>query len=261
MTADPYHWTHGDDDAPLLLCLHGIGSCADAFGPQRPLAERSGRRVAAWDAPGYRHSSDPATEPGIDGWVDAAVALIEVLGVEEADVLGVSWGGVIATRMALRHPGRIRSLVLADSSPGAGTTPAQAAAMRERAAEVTTIGLSAFAQARTPKLVHPDTSTALLDEIARLMVDAVRMPPYQWAANAMADVDHRPDLHRIGCPTLVVVGDADTVTGVDAAEALAEGIPGAGLAVIDRAGHLANQERPEAFNDVVATFLAGVDAA
>ncbi|HCB34653.1 MAG TPA: alpha/beta hydrolase, partial [Acidimicrobiaceae bacterium] len=50
----PYSWEHGAPDAPLLVCLHGIGSCADAFEGQKPLAQRIGRRLAAWDAPGYR---------------------------------------------------------------------------------------------------------------------------------------------------------------------------------------------------------------
>ena len=256
----PFHWSHGPTDAPLLLCLHGIGSCADAFVPQQPLAERCGRRVVAWDAPGYRHSADPESEPGIDGWADAAAALIADLGAEAADVIGVSWGGVTATRLALRHPDVVRSLVLADTSPGSGTSPRRAEAMRARATDMVAVGIEEFATSRAPRLVHPDSSAELIAEVARYMSDSVRMPPYQWAANSMAEADHRPDLGRISCPTLVVVGSDDAVTGPEAAQVLADGIPGASFVTIDRAGHLANQERPDAFNDAVAVFLAQVDA-
>jgi 3-oxoadipate enol-lactonase len=267
----PYHWTYGDPGAPLLLCLHGIGSCADAFISQIPVAIRTGRRLAAWDAPGYRHSPDPdpspgsggvgfepAEGPGIDGWADSAAALIEHLGAERADVLGVSWGGVTATRLALRHPERIRSLILADSSVGAGTRPENAEAMRSRASALTELGTETFARERTPLLVNAAATPELLDEVARLMIDSVRMPSYQWACNSMAESDHRDDLAAITAPTLVVVGDDDRVTGPAAAKRLADGIPGAELATIEGAGHLANQERPEAFNDVLVRFLASV---
>lgn len=255
----PYHWAYGNPDAPLLLCLHGIGSCADAFISQIPAAVASGRRIVAWDAPGYRHSADPETEPGIDGWADAAADLIDHLGAERADVLGVSWGGVTATRMALRHPGRVRSLILADSSPGAGVNPEAADAMRSRASALTEVGTETFARDRTPLLVNDAATTELLDAVASLMIDSVRMPSYQWACNSMAESDHRNDLPSIDAPTLVVVGDQDRITGVAAAERLADGIPGATLAVVEAAGHLANQERPEAFNRLLVDFLAVVD--
>ncbi|MGF1598216.1 MAG: alpha/beta fold hydrolase [Acidimicrobiales bacterium] len=270
MTTDTYRWEHGASTDPVLLCLHGIGSCADAFLPQQPLAARSRRRIVAWDAPGYRHSADPPAAPGIDGWADAAAGLLAAVGKTDdggadgraearADVLGVSWGGVIATRLALRHPGLVRSLILADSSVGAGTDPATAEAMRTRGAVAMADGIETFARDRSPLLVNAAAPPDLVEEVARLMSDSIRLAPYQWAADSMADTDHRPDLASIGCPTLVIVGDEDVVTGPRAAQALADGIPDARLVTIAAAGHLANQERPEAFNDAVAAFLASLD--
>jgi len=256
----PYRWEYGPEGAQMLLCLHGIGSCADAFVPQQPLAERCNRRVVAWDAPGYRNSPDPSTEPGIDGWADAAAALIDELGYETADVLGVSWGGVTATRLALRHPGLVRSLVLADSSVGSGTSEYRATAMRARATDMVDMGIDAFASDRAPKLVNAAAPDELVATVATMMSDSVRMPSYQWAANSMAEADHRGDLASIGCPTLVVVGDEDTVTGPEKAAELADGIPGALLVTIGAAGHLANQERPDEFNTAVAEFLGRVDS-
>lgn len=255
----PYRWEHGSDGAPLLLCLHGIGSCADAFIPQQPLADRCDRRVAAWDAPGYRHSPDPSGDPGIDGWADAAAALIAELGYTDADVLGVSWGGVTATRLALRHPDIVRSLILADSSVGSGTSEHRANAMRARASDMEELGIGAFASDRAPKLVNAAASDKLVSAVAQMMTDSVRMPSYQWAANSMAEADHRTELGSITCPTLVVVGDEDTVTGPAKAAELADGIPGAEFVTISAAGHLANQERPHPFNDAVADFLTKQD--
>jgi 3-oxoadipate enol-lactonase len=251
----PFHWSHGAQDGPLLLCLHGIGSTADAFVAQRSLAQRCGRHVVAWDAPGYGRSADPAEPLTLDGWADAAAGLIRSLGYDRAVVIGVSWGGVTATRLTLRHPGLVEALILADSSVGSGTTPDQASAMLSRAEGFAAMGVEEFAANRAPLLVSPSASPEVVEEARRLLVEGMRMPSYGWACASMAEADHRRDLPTITIPTLVVVGEDDTVTGVAAAKVLADGIPGARMATIAGAGHLANQEKPEIFNDLVADFL------
>ncbi len=254
-----FRWSYGAHEAPVLLCLHGIGSCADAFLGQRPLAERLGVRLVCWDAPGYRYSADPAGAPGIDGWADAAASLIVAETDEPVAVLGVSWGGVTATRLALRHPELVRALILADSSAGAGTKPEQAHAMRARATDFVELGPAAFATARSHRLVSPNATDELRTHVADMMIPSIRMPCYQWACDSMAESNHYPQLGGIHMPTLVLVGAHDEVTPPRASRRLAEGIPDARYVEIADAGHLANQERPAAFNDSVAEFLADVD--
>ena len=255
--SDIFRWSYGAHDAPVMLCLHGIGSCSDAFLDQRSLAERLGVRLVSWDAPGYRHSADPASAPGIDGWADAAASLIEAESPGPVTVLGVSWGGVTATRLILRHPQLVSALILADSSAGAGTKPEQAQAMRTRAVDFVDLGPEGFAATRSQRLVGPDASDALRSHVADMMIQSIRMPCYQWACDAMAEANHYPDLERIAAPTLVVVGEHDEVTPPRTSQRLAEGIPGARYVEIADAGHLANQEQPDAFNDVVAEFMEG----
>lgn len=246
------HGGHLED--PVLLCLHGIGSCADAFIAQGALADRCGRRVVAWDAPGYRHSDDPEHPYGLDDWADAAAQVIRDLG-GTADVLGVSWGGVTATRLTLRHPELIRSLILADSSVGSATDKDRANAMRDRFHGLTSMGIDAFASSRAPRLLSDGAPPALVDAAAAMMAASVRMPIYEWACASLADTDHTSALGGITAPALVIVGDEDIVTPLARAQVLADGIAGARLATIAGAGHLANQEQPEAFNAVVADFL------
>ncbi|MEM7340127.1 MAG: alpha/beta fold hydrolase [Actinomycetota bacterium] len=252
----PFHLSHGPADSPVLLCLHGIGSAAEAFDPQIPLVERLGRRIVAWDAPGYGRSPDPAKPYSLDDWADAAADLITATGGGPVDLLGVSWGGVTATRIALRHPQLLRSLILADSSVGSGTTPERAEAMRARATAVDEHGLATFAAERSPLLVGPNTPADVIAEVERLMVNAVRQPSYTWACASMADTDHRDALALIDLPALVIVGEHDQVTPPSLSKQLAAGIAGAELVMIDDAGHLANQEQPGAFNDAVAAFLS-----
>ncbi|MEM7096282.1 MAG: alpha/beta fold hydrolase [Actinomycetota bacterium] len=256
----PHLRTHGDPDDPLLLCLHGIGSCADAFVGQFPLAERCGRFIVSWDAPGYRHSADVAAPFGLDDWADAAAeVIVEHGGGGPADVLGVSWGGVSATRLALRHPALVRSLILADSSVGSGIDPEVADAMRGRATDLAALGHEEFCRSRAPRLVRPDASAEFIEQVAQMMIESVRLETYDLACRSMADTDHTPRLGEILVPTLVLIGEHDIVTPMERATALVAGIDGADLIVIDDAGHLANQEQPEAVNTVVGDFLARVN--
>jgi 3-oxoadipate enol-lactonase len=243
---------------PPVLFLHGIGSSADAFARQfEALSDRY--RCIAWDAPGYASSHDPVRPPGMDGYAESAAELLVGLDASPAHVVGVSWGGVIAVRLALRHPDRVRSLTLADSTRGSGVDPDRAAAMRQRGGALDESGSHAFAAARAPKLVSDAAPPALVDQVTASMASSIRNPGYRFAAEAMADTDHLADLGRIDRPTLVVVGEHDTVTGVDASRALAANIPGARLAIVPRAGHLSNQERPDHFNRLLAEFLDALE--
>ncbi|MGW6027347.1 alpha/beta fold hydrolase [Streptomyces sp. NPDC055099] len=247
------HVEEAGEQGPLLLCLHGIGSSSAAFAPQ--LAELAAYvRVVAWDAPGYAKSADPEGPMDLDGYADAAAALIRERGAS-AHVLGVSWGGVIALRLAARHPGLVDSLIVADSSAGSGTDPAKADAMRQRATELAERGPREFAERRGPRLVSPDAPPQLVRRVVDTMAASVRLPGYAYAAESMAGADLRPEIPTIAAPALVLCGDQDRVTGVDASQAIAGALHKTAYVIVKDAGHLANQEQPEAFNAWVLSHL------
>ncbi|MEU3839217.1 alpha/beta fold hydrolase [Streptomyces sp. NPDC028635] len=253
MTAADVHVEEAGANGPLLLCLHGIGSSSASFAHQLA-AFGDEFRVVAWDAPGYGRSPDPDGPLDLDGYADAAAAVIRGRG-GDAHVLGVSWGGVIALRLALRHPDLVASLIVADSSPGSGTDPDKAAAMRARVPELDRLGPRAFAEQRGPRLVSAEAPPRLVQRVVDTMADAVRLPGYAYAAETMACADLRADLPRITAPTLVLCGDKDRVTGPVAAQALAGGLPRSAGVVVKDAGHLAHQEQPEHFNAWVLAHL------
>ena len=246
----------GDPAAPALVLLHGIGSSGDAFLPQAPAFAKRWR-VLAPDAPGYGASDDPPAAPGIDGFADAVARLLDDTGIDQAVLLGLSWGGVIATRFALRHPGRLRALVLADTSRGSGFDPERAAMMAERAAQYAADPVG-FVRDRTPLLVADTTPASVVTAVASIMDRACRMPGYGYAAASLGETDHTPDLGRIDVPTLVLVGQHDRVCPPSDSRILANGIPGAAYVEVPDTGHLPNQERPEAFNLVVGDWLDGL---
>ncbi|MDV6012015.1 alpha/beta hydrolase [Haloechinothrix sp. LS1_15] len=247
--------TAGSEGTAVVL-LHGIGGSSASFERQLPALATS-HRAYAWDAPGYGGSTDDV--PGtLTGYADLLVELLDELIIDTAHLVGVSWGGVIATRTALRHPGRVRSLVLADSTRGSASSHESAQRMLRRADQLRSLGSAEFARQRGPRLTAPDAEAATVDQVVSIMSE-LRQVGYDAAVRSMAETDHTVDLARITVPTMVVVGEQDGVTGVTESEELASRIPGARLRVIG-GGHAANQERPAQFNATVSGFLATVDA-
>ncbi|MFI7010887.1 alpha/beta fold hydrolase [Streptomyces sp. NPDC050145] len=252
------HVEEAGASGPLLLCLHGIGSSSAAFAPQlEGLAEHA--RVIAWDAPGYGKSPDPEVPLDLDGFADAAAEVIRAYG-SPAHVLGVSWGGVIALRLATRHPELVASLIVADSSAGSGTDPAKAAGMRARATELAEVGPRVFAAQRGPRLVSDLADAALVERVVETMAGSIRLPGYGYAAESMAGADLREELAAVTAPALVVCGDRDTVTGIEASQVLAGALHKTAYVIVKDAGHLANQEQPERFNAWVLSHLHIVTA-
>lgn len=245
---------------PPVLLLHGIGGAAVAFSQQQ--GKLDGFTTIAWDAPGYGDSDDPvgidaAAEPA-DLYARAVVELLRRLGHDQAHLVGVSWGGVIATRVALRHPEVLRSLTLAASSRGSGRTEAGRVAMLRRIEDLAALGSRAYAQSRGPNLLAPQAPAEIRDRVVGTM-SQVRPAGYGSAATMMAATDHSADVARIDLPVLVLAGEHDQVTGVPESEALAAGIRGARLAVLPGGGHAINQENPAAFNAELHRFLTDTE--
>ena len=239
-------------DAPRTLLLHGIGGSARSC---EPVAENlAAQGFSSWclDAPGYGESADPSVSEDL---VATVIEFLEAVSPTLPVVLlGTSWGGVVATAVALRRPDRVAGLVLIDSTRGSGTTPEKAAAMLSRIDELVAVGAATVALQRAPRLTAPGADPAIVTKVHDSMA-ALRLPGFRAAAEYMAATDHGPYLQNISCPTLVLVGEHDVVTGVDESRVLAERIPGALLRILPDAGHVAIQEQPEHVADMVAEFI------
>jgi 3-oxoadipate enol-lactonase len=251
------YWTD-KGQGPTLLCLHGIGSSSASLRRQvDALSEEF--RVVAWDAPGYGRSGEAREAGSLDYYATEAAGLIRSLD-GAAHVLGVSWGGVISAQLALTHPDLVKSLVLVSASRGSGRDPASAAAMACRAENMMRDGVATYARARAPKLLSPTAPEHLIDEVVSIMTSDVRHCGYTSAARAMASADLSGRLSEINVPTLVICGTHDTVTGPAESTKIANSIPGARYAPIEGAGHLVNQEFPDAVNAAVLGFLRNTDS-
>jgi pimeloyl-ACP methyl ester carboxylesterase len=168
----------------------------------------------------------------------------------------LSMGGYISFEILRQAPARVAKLALLDSTARADT-PEAIAARRAQIAQVAAGGLAEVAEAQFMRLVHPlRRQDANLREINRLMAREVGAEGFVRQQTAIVGrVDSRPMLKDIRCPTLVLVGEADTLTPPDRAAEMADGIPGAHLVEVPECGHLSTLERPDAVTHALLEWL------
>ncbi len=170
---------------------------------------------------------------------------------------GFSMGGYIAFEIMRQAPERVERLVLIDTSARPDTP--EAIANRRKGMELARSGKFALAAGSTfPNAVHPSNAgNAELKAIHLAMSEANGVEVYLRHQEAIiARPDSRPDLEQIKVPTLVVVGEADQITTPEAAREMAEGIAGAKLVTIAKAGHFALLEEPGQVNAELSEFLS-----
>ena len=215
-------------------------------------------RVIRFDARGFGGSSPNDGALGMDRFADDAAALLDHLGVDKAVVAGCSMGGYACFAMMRRHPGRVRALVLQDTRAGADSAEARVG-RATLANRVLAEGASAAADAFLPRLLGASTQRDRSDLVDRVRALILGNRP-RGIADALlglgARLDSTPTLAKIQVPTLVVVGEEDVLTPPAEAEVMASAIAGAKLAIVPKAGHLANWEQPEAYNAALRAFLA-----
>lgn len=216
-------------------------------------------RCIAWD---YRGLGESAAKPPftVDQYADDLAGLLDQLHLDKVVLAGCSMGGYVTFAFWRRHRHRVRALVFADTRASADG-PEALSKRAEQIAQARTEGATAVANAliqgvvgKTTREKQPDT----YDAVHRMMAQA----PVDGIVAAIEAMMHRPDstplLADIDVPTLVVVGDEDVLTPVKEARAMHERIRGSRLEIIAQAGHLANMERPAAFNHVLAEFLGAL---
>ncbi|ANS78992.1 Beta-ketoadipate enol-lactone hydrolase [Serinicoccus hydrothermalis] len=209
------------DPTPLVL-LHAEGQAPMAWEDVVVSLYGSRRLLTPW-VPGLR-----PTEKQVVPLADSAAALDQQLmleGMQQVDLCGLSYGAMVATRLAADFPERVRRLVL--------------------------IG----GQVRPPRMALRVQGAALkLMPASRLAEAGVSKERLLQAMEVTRAADLTDALPQVQAPTLVLVGAKDK-TSQPGARALADGIPGARLRIVDGAGHALNEVAPAALVDLLRDFL------
>jgi YbgC/YbaW family acyl-CoA thioester hydrolase len=243
-------------EGPAILFIHGYPLDRSIWRAQIDALE--GFRRIAPDLRGMGQSDAPDLGYSMSIYAADLAALLDVLGVDEVVLCGLSMGGYIALEFLRQRRSRVRGLVLMDTRAEADTPEirrsrdAAAATAKER-------GAAAIADAMLPKVLAAATLGRRPDMAERLrsLMAGTPVPGIVGALAAMRDREGSEALLETlaPIPTLVVVGEADGVTPPAQARAMAAAIPGAKLAIIPGAGHLPPLEQPDATTERLREFL------
>lgn len=242
----------GREDGLTVMFSHSLGVDSDTWDPQ--VAALAGRfRIVRYDARGHGRSEATEGEYTIEQAAHDALSVMDAARVRDVQFVGLSMGGMVGMWLAVHAPGRLRRLVLANTT---AHIPLRAM-WNERIAEARSSGLDAIAGATLQRWVGAAYRQANPAGFEAMVETMRTMSPVGYAGTAamLRDTDLRPVLGRIGIPVLVITGEQDVATPPAAAQALAGDIPQATVGIVAGAGHLSNVEAPESFNGLLAGFL------
>jgi pimeloyl-ACP methyl ester carboxylesterase len=262
------HYEEAGSGTPIIF-VHEFGGNYRSWEMQmRYFARR--HRCITFAARGYPPSDVPQDVAAYSQQNAATdiLAVLDALAIARAHVVGLSMGGFATLHFGLNNPERALSLTVAGAGYGAEKhLEAQfRAASAEVAQQFESKGAKAFAEiygsgASRVQLQNKDPRgwREFIDELARhsSLGAAMTMRGVQARRPSLYDLEDR--LRGLMVPTLIMAGDEDD-------HCLAPGIflkrtiPAAGLAVLPKTGHALNLEEPALFNQLVADFIAAVEA-
>ncbi|MDR1465963.1 MAG: alpha/beta hydrolase [Oscillospiraceae bacterium] len=234
----------GPREGEAVVLLHGWGTDHSLFRPLTDLLVRK-YRVIAPDFPGFGQSPEPAFPWTLDDYADHVLALLERLGIARCILLGHSFGGRLTIKLAARGLAApvFPKLILVDA---AGIKPAPTKRSRRRARRYR-IG---------KKLLRP------FPKLMEAYRNRHGSADYRAASPMMRQVlvktvneDLTPLLEKVQPPTLLIWGRNDTATPLKDGQLMQEKIPGAGLVILEDAGHYAFLEKQAQFLRVIGSFL------
>lgn len=235
-------------EGPLVLFLHGIRGHRRNWDRQVEALAGEGFKAAAWDARGYGDSEDYRGPLNFrDHFVGDVLRVAEHFAAKKFHLVGLSMGGRIARNVGIYRPDRLHSLTVVNANPGFDSMSADD--VRRFVTERKT---------RTPesirKLLGPHPRKGAYEELVE-SIDAIRDESYRRTLEASVAQDRDAPIENIRAPTLIIAGEEDKVYPPELARGMAKRIPGAELATLKGAGHLANLEQPDEFNRILLQFL------
>jgi pimeloyl-ACP methyl ester carboxylesterase len=243
-------------DGPPLLLINGLGAHTAMWRSLERALE--GFRILEFDLPGAGQSGVPWKPISVPRLARLAAGVLDLFGVDRADVLGYSMGGIVAQQLAADAPERVRRLVLVATSPGLGAVPGDLKAMVNIMTPVRylspglytrTIGTIAGGRAR-----HDHAWIAEQGALRLKYAPSVR--GYLGQLVSLSAWSGLPLLSRIVQPVLVVAGDDDPLTPVANGMLLAHMLPQGRMLVFGGEGHLMVMDADSSVHPAIREFLS-----
>jgi len=252
-----------------VLFVHEFAADHRGWEPQlREFGKRY--RCIAYSARGYTPSDVPADRQAYSykHVMRDCVAVLDHLAIEQAHIVGLSMGGYTALQVALNHPGRVRSMVLAGTGSGSerGYTEQFHQHSRALAEQFEREGAASVAKTyglgpgRVPFLIKdPRGFAAFSQQLAEHDAQGSANTSRGFQGGRPSLYDFEDEIRKLTIPALIVVGDEDDRC-IEPSLFLKRTIAASGLVMLPKTGHVVNLEEPDLFNQVVGDFLSRVDA-
>ncbi|MGH8245344.1 MAG: alpha/beta fold hydrolase [Gammaproteobacteria bacterium] len=251
-----YYEIHGSGE-PLLLIM-GLGANATAWYLQIPEFSRQ-HQVIAFDNRGAGRSDKPNEPYTIAQMADDAAGLLDALNVTSAHVFGVSLGGMIAQELTLRHPQRVRTLILGATMCGGPRAAFAGAELVQQFVSLASLPMEQAAERGLSILYSEGFIQQNRERLVRRALEVSHLMPPMYAIQrqfmALIGFNTYDRLASIRTPTLVLSGTADRVIPAPNSQLITEAVPGARLIEFPAAGHGFLVECADEVNAAVLEFL------
>ena len=241
----------GPDGAPALMLSNSLGTTLHMWDAQIPAFSEK-FRVVRYDRRGHGRSGVSPGPYSMARFGQDAIAIMDALGLQKVNWLGLSMGGMVGQWLGANAPDRIAKLILSNTT----SHYADKAPWDLRIKTIREKGLGALADTVMTIWFTERFRKSNPDDVARMRAMLTATPPEGYIAccEAIRDMDLRDGLPSIKAPTMVIAGEHDPATNIGAGEYIRSHIPGAGMIVLD-AAHISNVEQPEAYAKEVLAFL------
>jgi 3-oxoadipate enol-lactonase len=238
---------------PAVVFLHPMGLDGSTWDEVAARFERQVTIVAA-DLPGHGRSARLADRAGIPEYAEAVKRVLDDLGLIRPVVVGGSFGGMIAMTLALNHPDSVKALVI--SACPHSTPAADRALVATRGEDGFSGGMASVVEATLTRWFTPGfRDSATVQEYRRRLL-AVDVAGWKAGWHAISTYDVRARLPELRVPVLCVAGRDDASVPLPVMEEMVTELPDARIAVIEKGPHMLHIERPDAFSNAIAGFLA-----
>ena len=241
-------------DAPVVLLSHSLACSMVMWNPQLDVLHPH-FQVLRYDMRGHGESEAPEGAYTLDQLAADAIGLLDSLQIDTVHFVGLSIGGMIGQCLALHYADRLQSLTLCDTAP---LIPDEAKPLfQERMHAARTKGMQALVQGTLERWF----TTSYLKQnppevnLIRHQISTTSVAGYLGCSEAILALNYLDRLVEIKLPTLIIVGEDDPGTPVEASKAIHERIPHSKLVILPSAAHLSNIEQAEAFNTTLMEFL------
>lgn len=247
------------DSEKTILFLNGVMASTSSWANQIPVFEKLGFHLVLHDFRGQLKSDKPIGPYSFKQHALDAIALMDHLNIKSAHLIGTSYGGEVAMKMAIDHPSRVQSLSLIDSVSELDAVLSAFVYGWKEAAQ--TKDGERFFKLMLPS-IYSDTFIKNNAEMLEKRSQAMKTMAESYFDGQIAlydtflnDVTMTSDLHKIHCPALVIVGENDILKPRKFSQIMVDGIKNAEFLIIPDCGHVTIFEKPDALNSALLGFI------